>query len=78
MANLIGILVSAAIDRQNGDSGIKGAVIGKVTESILRVLVPIVATYAIGWAILYEIRRIAHAASDGPAGFLDHNDQRLA
>ena len=78
MANLIGILVGAAIDRQDGDSGIKGAIIGTATESALRILVPIIATYAIGWAVVYGIGRIAHAASDGAAGFLDRNDQRLA
>ena len=72
MANLIGILVGAAIDRQNGARS------SARSARAHRVLVPIVATYAIGWAILYGIRRIAHAASDGPAGFLDHNDQRLA
>jgi len=57
MANLFGALVGAAIDRQDGDSGIKGAIIGSVTESAIRVAVPLVATYALGWAVQYGIRK---------------------
>lgn len=57
MANLIGALVGAAIDRQDGDSGIKGAIIGTVAESAIRVAVPLVATYALGWAVQYGVRK---------------------
>ena len=75
MANLIGTLVGAAIDRQDGDSGIKGAIIGTVAESAIRVLVPVIATYAVGWAVLYGIGRVTHAASDKAAELLDRNDR---
>ena len=57
MANLLGALIGAAIDRQDGDSGIKGAIIGTVAESAIRVLVPVVATYALGWAVQYGARK---------------------
>mgnify|MGYP000379612215 CR=1 FL=1 len=64
MANLIGALVGAAIDRQDGDSGIKGAIIGTVAESAVRMLVPIIATYAVGWAVLYGVGKAASATSN--------------
>lgn len=57
MANLLGALIGAAIDRQDGDSGIKGAIIGTVAESAVRVLAPVVATYALGWAVQYGVRK---------------------
>ena len=76
MANLIGALVGAAIDRQDGDSGIKGAIIGTVAESAVRVLVPIVATYAVGWAVLYGVGKLSHAVSDSAAELLDRDDAR--
>ena len=57
MANLLGALIGAAIDRQDGDSGIKGAIIGTVTETTIRALAPIAATYALGWAVQYGARK---------------------
>jgi uncharacterized protein (DUF697 family) len=57
MANLLGALIGAAIDRQDGDSGIKGAIIGTVAESAIRAVVPLVATFALGWAVQYGIRK---------------------
>jgi hypothetical protein len=61
MANLLGALIGAAIDREDGDSGIKGAIIGTVAETAIRVLAPVVATYALGWAVQYGIRKGWHA-----------------
>jgi uncharacterized protein (DUF697 family) len=61
MANLLGALIGAAIDREDGDSGIKGAIVGTVAESAIRALAPIVATYALGWAVQYGIRKGWHA-----------------
>jgi hypothetical protein len=61
MANLLGALIGAAIDRQDGDSGIKGAIIGTVAESAIRAVAPILATYALGWAVQYGIRKGWHA-----------------
>lgn len=57
MANLLGALIGAAIDRQDGDSGIKGAIVGTVAESAIRLVMPIVATYALGWAVQYGLRK---------------------
>lgn len=57
MANLLGALIGAAIDRGDGDSGIKGAIIGTVAETAIRGIAPLVATYALGWGVQYAIRK---------------------
>ncbi len=57
MANLLGALIGAALDRGDGDSGIKGAIVGTIAESAIRALAPVVATYALGWAVQYGIRK---------------------
>ena len=77
MANLLGALIGAAIDRGDGDSGIKGAIIGTVAETVIRAAAPIVATYALGWAVQYGIRKAWHAATgddpvDEAGGFRAH------
>ena len=63
MANLLGALIGAAIDRGDGDSGIKGAIIGSVAESAIRVAAPLIATWALGWAVQYGVRKAWHAAT---------------
>jgi hypothetical protein len=61
MANLVGALIGAAIDRDEGGSGVMGAIEGTIAEAAVRALVPIVATYALGWAVQYGIRKGWHA-----------------
>jgi hypothetical protein len=63
MSNLLGAVIGAAIDRCDGDSGIKGAIVGTVVEATIKVMAPIVATYALGWAVQYGIRKAWHAAA---------------
>ncbi|MBN2974013.1 hypothetical protein [Sphingomonas sp. 3P27F8] len=60
MANLLGALIGAAIDRGDGDSGIKGAIIGTIAETAIRGIAPLVATYALGWGVQYAIRKGWH------------------
>lgn len=57
MAKLFGALIGAAIDREEGGSGIKGAIEGTVAEYAIRALAPVVATYLLGWAVEYGIRK---------------------
>ena len=64
--NVIGMLVGAAIDRHEGDSGIKGALEGYLIEGALKVVAPLVITYAIGWGVQYGIRRGLHALTGDP------------
>jgi len=61
MANLLGALIGAAIDRDEGGSGIKGAIEGTIAEAAIRTLVPIAASYALGWAVQYGVRKGWHA-----------------
>jgi hypothetical protein len=63
MSNLVGALIGAAIDRRDGDSGIKGAIIGSVAQGAIRVAAPILVTYALGWAVQYGVRKAWHAAA---------------
>lgn len=61
MANLLGALIGAAIDRDEGGSGITGAIEGTIAEAAIRAIAPLVATYALGWAVQYGIRKGWHA-----------------
>ena len=61
MANLLGALIGAAIDRDEGGSGITGAIEGTIAEYAIRAIAPLVATYALGWAVQYGIRKGWHA-----------------
>ena len=69
MSNLLGALIGAAIDRRDGDSGIKGAIIGSVAETAVRVIAPLAVTFAIGWAVQYAAKKTwdAVAEDDAPA-----------
>jgi hypothetical protein len=51
MSNLLGALVGALIDRSDGDSGIKGAVVGSLSQRLFSAAIPIVATVVVGWAV---------------------------
>ena len=48
---MFGALVGAAIDRNDGDSGIKGAIIGASLSKLASVAAPLAVTFAIGWAV---------------------------
>ena len=61
LANLFGAFIGAAIDREEGGSGMKGAIEGTIAEYAIRALAPIVATYALGWAVQYGMRKGWHA-----------------
>lgn len=62
--NMLGMLIGAALDRQDGDSGIKGAVGGYVVEGALKTVVPLAVTFAVGWFVLRGARRGLQAASE--------------
>jgi hypothetical protein len=61
MANLLGAMIGAAMDRREGGSGITGAIEGTIAEYAIRALAPFVATYALGWAVQYGVRKGWHA-----------------
>lgn len=68
MRNLLGMLVGAAIDRGDGDSGIKGAIIGSVVQGTLRIAAPVALTYAVGWGVMHFAKRgLARLSGDADA-----------
>lgn len=73
MSNLAAMLIGAAIDRRDGDSGVKGAITGLLAASAVRVAVPIIATYAVGWLVLKGAGKLAEKA-----GFGNGDDDRRA
>jgi hypothetical protein len=60
------MLVGAAIDRQDGDSGIKGAIGGYLAEGAIKVIAPLAVTFAIGWGVQYGARRALRAVTGDP------------
>lgn len=61
MANLLGMLIGAAIDRRDGDSGIKGAIIGSLVHRAGRAAVPLAIAATVGWGIRYIVRKTMEA-----------------
>jgi hypothetical protein len=57
MPSLMGALIGAAIDRDEGGSGIKGAIEGTIAEWAIRTIAPIIATYALGRLVEYGARK---------------------
>ena len=53
----LGALVGAAIDRRDGDSGLKGALIGASAGRVLKSAMPVAAAATLGWVALSLFRR---------------------
>lgn len=66
--NILGMLIGAAIDRRDGDSGIVGAAEGYLVEGALKVVLPLAVTFAIGWGVQYGVRRGLSAISNSLDG----------
>lgn len=49
--SMFGALVGAAIDRSDGDSGIKGALIGAAAAKTAKAVVPLAVTFVIGLVV---------------------------
>ena len=56
-------MIGAAIDRGDGDSGIKGMIVGLGAEGAIRLLAPVVACLTLGWAVQYGVRKAWHAVT---------------
>lgn len=63
MNNVLGMLIGAAIDREDGDSGFGGAVEGYLAEGAIKLVAPLVVTFAIGWGVQFLARRAIEAIS---------------
>lgn len=69
VSNVLGLLIGAEIDREEGGEGIAGAVEGYMIEGAVKAIAPLLVTFAIGWGVQFLARR-AFAAITGetPAG----------
>ena len=66
--NLLGMLIGAEIDSEDGGSGVTGALEGYLVEAAIKTVAPLVVTFAIGWTVQYLARRAFVAITgDGPA-----------
>ena len=63
MGNFVGTLIGAAIDRRDGDSGIKGAIIGSLLQRTAKIALPLAITAAVGWGALRLVRDAASRAA---------------
>ena len=61
MANLLGVLLGAEIERSEGGSGVKGAIEGFLIEGAVRAILPLATTFAIGWGVQFVARRAFEA-----------------
>lgn len=53
-ATTIGALIGGAVDAMSGDddSSADGALKGAIAVNVLKVVLPVAVTYAVGWAVL--------------------------
>jgi len=66
-ATTLGALIGGAIDGMSGDdSAADGAIIGAVAANVLKVAVPVVATWAIGFAVLKGGEKLLHEVTSKP------------
>ncbi|WP_298401395.1 hypothetical protein [Sphingobium sp.] len=57
MKNIIGTVIGAAIDRKDGDSGVKGAILGYAASGALKTVAKIGTLAAIGYGVVSLARR---------------------
>ncbi|HSI17431.1 MAG TPA: hypothetical protein VK980_06655 [Sphingomonas sp.] len=66
-ATSVGALIGGAVDALSGDdSAADGALVGVVTANVLKVVLPLAVTYAVGWAVLRGVAELKERAF-GPA-----------
>jgi hypothetical protein len=62
--NMLGMLIGAEIDRDDGGSGLGGALEGYLIEGAVKTVAPLVMTFAIGWTVQFLARRAFKAVTD--------------
>ncbi|KTT70321.1 hypothetical protein [Sphingomonas endophytica] len=64
-ATTIGALIGGAIDAMSGDdSAADGALYGAITANVLKLVLPVAATYAVGWGVLKGIEVLGDTISE--------------
>jgi hypothetical protein len=55
-ATSVGALIGGAVDALSGDdSAADGALVCAVTANVLKIVLPLAVTYAVGWAVLRSV-----------------------
>jgi len=62
--NVLGMLIGAEIDREDGGSGIEGALEGYLIQGAVKAVAPLILTFAIGWTVQFLARRAVAGLSD--------------
>lgn len=57
MKNVIGAVIGAAIDRKDGDSGVKGAILGYAASGAAKTVGKLGVLAAIGYGVVNLVRR---------------------
>lgn len=62
----LGALIGAGIDHLSGDddSSFDGAIKGAIVANVAKVVVPMVATWAIGWAVLRGLDEVRNRLAE--------------
>jgi hypothetical protein len=69
VANVLGLLIGAEIDRNEGGEGIAGALEGYMIEGAVKAVAPLLVTFAIGWGVQFLARRaFAAVTRESPTG----------
>ncbi|MBB3694172.1 hypothetical protein [Sphingomonas sp. BK580] len=64
-ATTIGALVGGAIDAMSGDdSAADGALYGAITANVLKFVLPVAITYAVGWGVLKGLETLGDTISE--------------
>jgi hypothetical protein len=59
----VGALIGGAVDALSGDdSAADGALVGAVTANMLKIVLPLAVTYAVGWAVLRGVAELKERA----------------
>ena len=67
--NVLGLLIGAEIDRDEGGEGIAGALEGYMIVGAVRAIAPLLVTFAIGWGVQFLARRaFAAVTGENPRG----------
>jgi hypothetical protein len=59
--NVLGMLIGAEIDRDEGGSGLSGAAEGYMIEGAIKAVAPLIVTFALGWGVRFLARRAYEA-----------------
>ena len=57
VSNVLGLLIGAEIDRDDGGKGVAGALEGYLIEGVVKTISTLVITFAIGWSVQFLARR---------------------